>query len=193
MLRLGVMFVICLVLTMSTTEILKLAVGSLRPGFARTCLPNWTFPPLEYSSDVILNNDDCIGADLHKLTDYRKSFPSGHTSYAFASSLFLSLYFLWRSVSLRSPRTELSKSLFSQVLMVCVCLPVWCAILIGASRITDSKHFPIDVLAGAVLGSLFAVLTFCLVSSNLNREYFGQKSVNHQEDEELGVFSPTPK
>ena len=63
------------------------------------------------------------------------SFPSGHTSGAFATATALAMYF---------PET----SLF---------VYGW-AILTGASRVTLGVHFPTDILAGAVMGTGLTLL-----------------------------------
>ena len=169
--RLVIMFLVCLILTASTTELLKLTCGALRPGFARVCLSNTNFPPTAYDSEVIWSNSDCQNEDTGLLNEYRKSFPSGHSSYAFAASVFVSLYFIWRSNSLRGPNPQRSQLVFSQILMFLVCFPLWCAMLIAASRVSDFKHFPVDILGGAAIGTIFAAFTFFITASNLSREY----------------------
>ncbi len=63
------------------------------------------------------------------------SLPSGHATTAFATAVAVSL--VW-------PRAR---------------LPVWIfAIVIGLSRVVVSAHYPSDVLAGALVGGLAAIL-----------------------------------
>ena len=59
------------------------------------------------------------------------SFPSAHTAFAFATAVFVYHY---------SRRAGL--------------LAILLAVLVGVSRIFVGVHFPIDVLAGAVLGTM---------------------------------------
>jgi len=181
MFRLALMMFNNLVLTASTTEFVKIIVGALRPGFARACMPNTTFPPLFYTPTAVLDNFMCTSPDLSSLKEYRVSFPSGHSSFAFAASVFLALYFIWRSGSLRSkgPRGP-PPHLYTHILQALIPFPIWCATLIGISRITDNKHFPVDVLGGACLGSLIASVTFYIVTTNINRDYGTKKHFSLQ-------------
>ena len=72
------------------------------------------------------------------------SFPSGHASRGFAAALFLSYRFRRWTVPLYGY-----------------------AILIGVSRIYVGAHYPSDVLGGAILGSLVALLVIWLASQPL--------------------------
>ena len=77
--------------------------------------------------------------------DYENSFPSGHTTNAFAAAVFAGYTF-----SVYNPDSNLK-------------IPVWIAGLSVASatgvlRVLSGNHFPSDVLAGAALGSLTGFL-----------------------------------
>ena len=67
------------------------------------------------------------------------SFPSGHTSLAFAAASFLSTTY----ADLHGPGTA-SKLIWGSSLGA--------AALVGVARVEGGKHFPTDVLAGAVAG-----------------------------------------
>ena len=62
--------------------------------------------------------------------------------------------------------------LLGQVVSMCGVVPLWCAWLVGASRIMDNRHFVGDVVGGALLGGLFAGICFWFVVSNLRKDYF---------------------
>lgn len=75
---------------------------------------------------------------------YQFSFPSGHTSAAFC--LYFALALLFRSAS-------------AKVLMLLL------AVAVGASRIYLNLHFLEDVVAGAVHGVFWAILSFGMAYS----------------------------
>lgn len=67
------------------------------------------------------------------------SFPSGHTASAFALAVFLML--------------ALPNRLWRIVVLILACL-------VGYSRIYLSQHFPLDVWAGAMIGTFSGVIVF---------------------------------
>lgn len=67
------------------------------------------------------------------------SFPSGHTASAFAMATVFVLVFKKKKISLPC---------------------VFIAVLIGYSRIYLAQHFPIDVMIGALIGVLCAVMSY---------------------------------
>ena len=74
------------------------------------------------------------------------SFPSGHTTSAFALATVLALWCRKKWVS---------------IVLVCA------AALVGYSRIYLAQHFPADVMAGSCIGILFGTLTMVLLNSNI--------------------------
>ncbi len=73
-------------------------------------------------------------------TDARRSFISGHTSLAFCSAVFLSSVF-----SKTHPDSPLRPLVWSSSLL--------CASGVGYLRYASGKHFPTDIIAGAIVGS----------------------------------------
>lgn len=76
-----------------------------------------------------------IGVDMY-------SFPSGHTSNAFA--IFISLFLI-------------SGNFFLSVLFLI--LPT----LVGISRVYLAVHFPTDVVVGAMIGTVLAILSHVII------------------------------
>lgn len=75
-----------------------------------------------------------------------RSFPSGHSSSAFAGLFFLSLY-LAAKLHVLDQRGEAWRTF-------AVIIPTLAASLIAGSRIIDARHHPFDVMFGSALGLL---------------------------------------
>jgi membrane-associated phospholipid phosphatase len=101
--------------TFAATELLKVGVHRSRPELYRVDAP------------AAAGN-----------ADSRKSFPSGHTSLAFAAAT------AYTTLALRQ---HLPHARRNAVLLYAA------ATAVGALRVAGGKHFPTDVLAGAALGS----------------------------------------
>lgn len=101
--------------TAAATEWLKVGVHRARPALYRT---------------------DAAEAATH--ADNRKSFPSGHTSTAFATAV---------AYTTLAQRQRLPHATRNSLLLL------GGATGVGALRVIGGKHFPTDVLAGAALGS----------------------------------------
>jgi len=146
------------------TDLLKLAAGRPRPHFADVCnimydqgqscdIPNTTSRPVDL---IFIENYSCRGnADLfesesereNRINEARLSFPSGHSSMAFYG-MVLSILILKRA----------QKNYIVTALFQTACL-TYC-VFVGISRVNDYKHHTDDVIAGATLGSIFALLAY---------------------------------
>jgi undecaprenyl-diphosphatase len=126
--RIGQSLAIVLVVTAVTVFVLKRAVARVRPCFS-------------------LANIRPLAGDPP--TDF--SFPSGHSAGSFAFSVFLAIV-LVKSVSVHADRRERLLRRIAAAVLALV------AIGVGLSRIALGVHFPGDVLAGAILGTTFAVI-----------------------------------
>jgi membrane-associated phospholipid phosphatase len=82
------------------------------------------------------------------------SFPSGHTATIFALTTLLSFYFPGRNTGI-----------FFIVI----------ALLTGFSRIYLSQHFPVDVLAGSIVGVSVSVLVYELVPLKIFEKKYAEK------------------
>lgn len=151
-------YLVALGLMLFIVECIKLYVGYLRPGFFEVCQPNSNFTACTQPSD-----------------EARVSFPSGHASTSFCGLMLLTIYIHNRfgipSVKVMVPQDVVSddgttqrrlvvsytsashvptRYRFSSILAL---LPLVLATFISASRVVDNKHFPADVVGGAVLGA----------------------------------------
>jgi membrane-associated phospholipid phosphatase len=102
---------------------------------------NSTGPKLYFEAGTYLNfiNDVTLGGHA--------GFPSGHTASAFAIATVLALMMK-------------NKKLQLLILMA--------AILVGYSRIYLAQHFLVDVIIGALLGTVSGILSFYLVQNRIS-------------------------
>jgi len=141
-------------LTLFLTELIKVTAGRLRPDWFARCQPN--------------AQKECTAEDSSELRNGRKSFPSGHTSVAFAGATYLTLY-LWGKLRPLSGRGQLWE-------IPLLLAPMVGALLVGISRTFDNRHHWEDVLGGALLGMGCAYLGYrlnfpSLFSKNSGRPY----------------------
>jgi membrane-associated phospholipid phosphatase len=87
------------------------------------------------------------------------SFPSGHTATVFAVTTLLSLYFSGRN---------------SGMIFITI------ALLTDYSRIYLSLHFPLDVLAGSLLGVFVSMFTYQLIPLKIFEKKFPGRGWDHQ-------------
>ncbi len=142
-------FVESVMLTLGTTELLKAAVGRLRPDFG-------TRAGIAYCLDNP-NADGCEGIEIpegytaeefeDELLDGRKSFPSGHSSIGVNiftyTALVLGGRYVWGN---RATRLSRGIGLFLQT------LALGSGVFIATSRLDDGRHHDTDVFSGMFLG-----------------------------------------
>lgn len=128
----------------SLTNMAKLSVGRLRPHFLSVC--GITYALLNCTPGTYVATVTCRNPDHRLEEEARKSFFSGHASFAMYSLLYLAFYLqarlTWRGARLLRPLLQ-----FLLVLL---------AVYTGLTRISDYRHHPTDVLTGYVQGALTA-------------------------------------
>uniref|UniRef100_A0A6V7QUB3 Phosphatidic acid phosphatase type 2/haloperoxidase domain-containing protein n=1 Tax=Ananas comosus var. bracteatus TaxID=296719 RepID=A0A6V7QUB3_ANACO len=129
-----------------TTNAIKIAVGRPRPDFFWRCFPDGKELYDQVTGRVICHGDKLLMKDGHK------SFPSGHTSWAFAGLCFLALY-LSGKIKVFDRRGHVAKLCISF-------LPLLVASLVAVSRVDDYRHHWEDVFAGGLIGMVVATLCY---------------------------------
>jgi diacylglycerol diphosphate phosphatase/phosphatidate phosphatase len=133
---------------------LKNAIGKPRPDLIDRCQPRAeSQDPQPFGlSDISI----CTQTNNHILKDGFRSFPSGHSATSFAG-LFYFATFASAKLHVFDNQHNVWKVFF-------VLIPILGASLITGSRIMDARHHPFDVLAGATIGLVVALLSY--------RQYF---------------------
>lgn len=129
------------------TDVFKNLIGRPRPDLIARCVPEESAPIHE-----LITIDLCTETSHHKLHDGWRSFPSGHSSFAFAGLGWLALFLASQTYCFRPGAS------FSTVLL-CL-LPLLGASAIAISRLEDYRHDVGDVLCGSALGFLVAYATW---------------------------------
>ena len=163
---------ISVMLTAFLTDVVKNAVGRPRPDLLARCKPRAGTP-----QNKLVTIDVCTETDHHVLHDGWRSFPSGHSSFAFSGLGYLAMYvILPGNLSSRGEGTQtklnrVMSSFFAGQLHVfrpqsdlarvlLTLLPLVAAILIAISRCEDYRHDVYDVTVGSLLGLAVAHHTY---------------------------------
>lgn len=96
-----------------------------------------------------------------KVDSARKSFPSGHTSMAFAGSTFIALLcYHWLTKWRFSSGFENFNIPGPSIAIAVFFLSYVPAFFTAISRTQDYRHFAVDVIAGGILGTTVTYLCF---------------------------------
>lgn len=136
-----------MILTSFITDVIKNAVGRPRPDLLARCKPAKDTPLHSLVTYTV-----CTETDSHTLHDGWRSFPSGHSSFAFSGLGYLCL-FLCGQMHVFRPRTDLGRVLFGGA-------PLLGAALIAISRCEDYRHDVYDVTIGSLLGMSIAYFSY---------------------------------
>ncbi|KAL4225651.1 Phosphatidate phosphatase [Mactra antiquata] len=133
------------------TDIGKYSIGRLRPHFFDVCQLNMN--SINCTAGYI-EQYTCNGDDSNRIREMRLSFPSGHSSFSTYVASYLMIYIQRRFTFMKYHliRPCIQTLLFSAAFYTCL------------SRVTDNKHHHTDVMAGATIGIVAAVLVAYNVS-----------------------------
>jgi len=156
----------------------KITTGSLRPHFIDVCKPNISFDVTncgDFSSPLYVTEFTCLGNNelfpdaserSHRLNEAIKSFLSGHSSLAWYGMTFGAGYLYLASLQCNRQ--------FSLLFGVAQALLLVYGTVVSITRVTDNKHHPRDVIAGAVLGSIVALLSLFNAKYKYERKQYSE-------------------
>jgi diacylglycerol diphosphate phosphatase/phosphatidate phosphatase len=196
-------FAVSLILTSFITDLVKNSVGRPRPDLIARCKPRKGSP--EHSLVTI---EICTETDHHVLHDGWRSFPSGHSSFAFSGLGYLALYLFFPSFNDMNEFADIPRFLAGQMhvfrpgtdlgRVLLALAPLIGAGLIAISRCEDYRHDVYDVTAGSILGLLVAHISYrryypglrspqCDIPYPSRAETAGMKGFVKVRDEEQGI------
>lgn len=134
--------------------IVKTLIGGFRPHFLAACQPDFSRSGARQGPLGIYHDWTVCTGDQGDIKNALETFPSGHTEVAFAGFLYLSL---WINANLKvvggpyQPRFWKIVALFA---------PLLAAVLMAGDLQMTYNHHWYDVIMGAVIGSIFAVVGY---------------------------------
>ncbi|KAF2715567.1 PAP2-domain-containing protein [Pleomassaria siparia CBS 279.74] len=134
---------------------LKFLIGGLRPNFLDICQPSIIhgYSGIGYGNIWHTPEDVCTGSPKD-IREAQMSFPSGHSSAAFAGFGFLALYLNAKfKILAQAPHWK----------MLLFVAPWLIATLLAASKVVDYWHHWSDVIAGSIIGILMAHVAYRMV------------------------------
>ncbi|KAF4041330.1 PAP2 superfamily [Phytophthora infestans] len=134
------------------TEFTKNLTGRFRPSFYDMC--GWQY-------DVVWDGNTNLCTDPAGEKEGRKSFPSGHASFAWSTMLVLTLYLLGRSRLNCRNRSWSAVRGGRKMLKLMLCfVPSFGAAWVAITRTVDNWHHYADVLAGSIIGAVSACVSY---------------------------------
>jgi len=134
---------------------LKWLIGGFRPHFYAVCMPNvsqFSRPSGAPFANYMYDRSVCTG-DKKAVNDALESFPSGHSTAAFAGLIYLALYFNAQLKVMSAHNPAYWK-------MVLFFAPILGAVLIAGALTIDKFHHHWDVIGGALIGTACAFVAF---------------------------------
>ncbi|KAM0558271.1 hypothetical protein ACHAPJ_004964 [Fusarium lateritium] len=140
---------------------LKQLVGGFRPYFLDVCMPDISLAKSHNKTglngvgfyQIMYTTEICTQPDASRIQNAITSFPSGHTTAAFAGFGFL---FLWLNAKLKVWADH--KPAFWKLCLTF--MPLLAAVLIAGSLTIDAAHNWYDILGGGFIGTIMAYASY---------------------------------
>lgn len=148
--------------------VIKQLIGGFRPYFLEVCQPDISRAASNNSTGlnavgfqkIMYTVDVCTNPDKQALKNAMTSFPSGHSTAAFAGFVFL---FLWMNAKLKVWANFRSSFWWLALLFA----PILGAALSACALSVDQAHNWYDILAGAVIGTVMAFATYRVLYASI--------------------------
>ncbi|XP_073814214.1 wunen-2 [Musca autumnalis] len=136
-----------------TTDIAKYSIGRLRPHFFAVCqpiLPDGSTCENPLNEGRYIEEFTCrsLNYSAKIIKESHLSFPSGHASFTCFTMIYTAIYLHKRLTCSRS-------KMFKHLLQFIFLMFAWYTSL---TRVSDYKHHWTDVLAGALIGTAYAII-----------------------------------
>jgi len=149
---------------------LKWLIGGLRPHFLTVCRPDVTRasndPGITRAgygaggyADIYFTREICTGDDK-EVNDSLESFPSGHSTAAFAGFVYLYLYLNAKLKVFANYHPAMWK-------LILVYVPILGATLIAGTLTIDQFHHHYDIVAGAIIGTVMAFSAYRMTYASI--------------------------
>ncbi|TVY49249.1 PA-phosphatase related-family protein [Lachnellula occidentalis] len=142
---------------------LKWLIGGLRPHFLAVCKPSVPAVTAQETGNglrqIMYDRRVCTG-DQKQIDDSLESFPSGHSTAAFAGFVFLSLYLNAKLKVWSNYHPAMWK-------LIAIYAPILGATLIAGALTIDEYHNWYDCLAGAMIGTMMAFSAYRMVYASI--------------------------
>ncbi|KAI9741775.1 MAG: WD40 repeat-like protein [Cirrosporium novae-zelandiae] len=141
---------------------LKWLIGGLRPHFLDVCKPDVSLSGAQAGNgfrQIMYDRTICTG-DQDEIDDSLESFPSGHSTAAFAGFMYLYLYLNAKLKVWSNYHPAMWK-------LLAVYAPVLGATLIAGALTIDKYHNWYDCVAGAVIGTMMAFSSYRMVYASV--------------------------
>ncbi|KEF57104.1 uncharacterized protein A1O9_07294 [Exophiala aquamarina CBS 119918] len=140
----------------------KWLIGGLRPHFLSVCDPDPALMEAQGGQGyqgLMFKSDICRG-DKNQINDSLESMPSGHSTAAWAGFLYLYFYLNAKMKVFSNHHPAMWK-------LIALYAPVLAATLITGALTIDEFHNWYDCVAGAVIGSTFAISAYRMVYASV--------------------------
>lgn len=140
----------------------KWLIGGLRPHFLTVCDPDPAMIQAQGGQGfrgIMFQRDICRG-DKNQINDSLESMPSGHSTAAWAGFLYLYFYLNAKMKVFSNHHPAFWK-------LIALYAPLLAATLITGALTIDEFHNWYDCLAGALIGSVFAISSYRMVYASV--------------------------